>query len=129
MGGRVYAADKGDANGEGDEARQFRSSGPGGRSADLTRADGISEEAKRATSGCLGLREEPRGFGLVSGGREEGQVCGRGQESRGSDVCVMTRRVRFGSMHLVSIGERCPFFLLYLSPFEQKLLLRMCFTS
>lgn len=62
MGGRVYAADKGDADGEGDEARQFRSSGPGGRSADLTRADGISEEAKRATSGCLGLREEPRGF-------------------------------------------------------------------
>lgn len=46
----------------------------------------------------------------MSGGREEGQVCGRGQESRGSDVCVMTRRVRFGSRHLVSIGERCTFF-------------------
>lgn len=58
MGGRVYAADKGDANGEGNEARHFRSSGPGGRRAELTRADGISEEAKRATSGCLGLREE-----------------------------------------------------------------------
>lgn len=95
MGGRVYATDKGGANGEGDEARQFRSSGPGGRSGDLTRADGISEEAKRATSGCLGLREEPTGFGLASGGREGGQVCGRGQESRGSDVYVMTLRVRW----------------------------------
>lgn len=62
MSGRLYAADKGDAKGEGDEARQFRSSGSSRLRCDLTRADGISEEAKRATSGRLSVREKKRGF-------------------------------------------------------------------
>lgn len=66
MVGRVYSADKGDANAEGDEDRQFRSPGLNRPRSDLTRADGISEEAERATSGRLRMRER-RGFFLMSG--------------------------------------------------------------
>lgn len=53
MSGRVYSADKADAIGEGDEARQFRSSDSSRPRSKLTRADGISEEAKPATPGRL----------------------------------------------------------------------------
>lgn len=88
MSGRVYSADKGDANGEGDEARQFRSSGSSRLRSKLTRADGISEEAKRATSGRLSVREKKRGFWCG------GLVCGRGQEGRGLDVCLNLLRLR-----------------------------------